>query len=89
MTLVDLPHTTSEHVARPGVPQRLITMVERRILTAWLDYRSADCAEACLRERNWLALLLQMQERRRTCPRGIEAHVVIVMLYDRARYLRN
>ena len=71
------------------MPQRLIAMFECRTLTAWLDYRPADYEQACLPERNWLALLLQMQERRRACLHGIEAHVVIVMLYDRARYLRN
>jgi len=70
------------------VPQRLIAMFEGRTLVAWLDYRPADYEEACLREWNWLALL-QMQERRRACPHGIEAHVLIVMLYDRVRHLRN
>ena len=62
------------------VPQRLIAMFERRTLAVRLGYRPADYEEACLRERNWLALLLQMQERRRACPHGIEAQVVIVML---------
>ena len=38
-------------------------MFEPRTLAAWLDYRPADYEEACLRERNWLTLLLQMQER--------------------------
>ena len=64
-------------------------MFERRTLAAQLGYRPEDYEEACLRERNWLALLLQMQERQRAYPHGIEAHVVIVMMYDRARHLRN
>jgi hypothetical protein len=34
-------------------------------------------------------LLLQMQQRRHAYPHGIEAHVVMVMLHDRARHLRN
>ena len=48
-------------------------------------YRPEDYEEACARERNWLVLLLQTQQRRGVCPHGIEAHVVIVMLHDRAR----
>jgi hypothetical protein len=63
-------------------------MFERCTLAARLGYQPADYEEACLRERNWLGLL-QMQERRRACPHGIEAHVAIIMLHDRVRHLRN
>jgi hypothetical protein len=54
-------------------------MFECRTRAAGLDYQPADYEEACLRERNWLALLLQMQECRRACAHGIEAHVVVIM----------
>jgi hypothetical protein len=52
-------------------------------------YRSEDYQETCRREREWLALLLHLQQRRRTYPNGIEAQVVVVMIPDRTRHLRN
>ncbi len=53
------------------------------------SYRPEDYEEACRREREWLDLLLQMQQRRRLYPTGIEAQVVVVMFHDRVRHLRN
>ncbi len=53
------------------------------------SYRPEDYQEACRREREWLDLLLRMQHRRRLYPHGIEAQVLVVMLHDRARHLRN
>ncbi len=52
-------------------------------------YSLEDYEEACLREREWLDLLLRMQQRRCIYPQGIEAQVVVVMIHDRARHLRN
>ncbi len=52
-------------------------------------YSPEDYEEACQREREWLALLLRMQQRRRIYPQGIEAQAVVVMIHDRARHLRN
>ena len=63
-------------------------MAERGTLAARPGYRPEDYAEACRRERDWLALLLRLQ-RRRLDPNGIEAQAVTVMLHDRARHLRN
>jgi len=51
-------------------------------------YKPEDYEEACRRERDWLDLLLRMQQRRRVYPYGIEAQVVVVMIHDRARHLR-
>jgi hypothetical protein len=52
-------------------------------------YRSEDYEEACRLEREWLDLLLRMQQCRRIYPNGIEAQVLVVIFHDRARHLRN